>query len=69
MLIPLHYHRKLKYYFTSEEKKTWDWFASVQIQQEQLQSFQSNLLKNTYRLDRSLPRQIVLFVIWQAKWA
>jgi Peptidase family M48 len=50
-LQPFLYHTQLRNYLRAE-KKTWDWFSSVKVKEEQLQEFKSNLLKNTYRLDK-----------------
>jgi hypothetical protein len=50
-LQPLQYHIKLRDKL-KEQKKTWDWFSSVKVKDEQLQEFKTNLLKNTYRLDK-----------------
>lgn len=50
-LQPFNYHIKLRDNLKSQ-KKTWDWFSSVKVKDEQLQEFKSNLLKNTYRLDK-----------------
>lgn len=50
-LQPFSYHIKLRDNLKSQ-KKTWDWFSSVKVKDEQLQEFKSNLLKNTYRLDK-----------------
>jgi Zn-dependent protease with chaperone function len=50
-LQPLHYHIKLRNKL-KEQTKTWDWFSSVKVKDEQLLEFKTNLLKNTYRLDK-----------------
>jgi hypothetical protein len=50
-LQPFDYHTKLRGNLKGQ-KKTWDWFSSVKVKDEQLQEFKSNLLKNTYRLDK-----------------
>ncbi|MCC6372877.1 MAG: peptidase M48, partial [Bacteroidia bacterium] len=50
-LLPFSYHLKLRDHLKSQ-KKTWDWFSSVKVKEEQLQEFKSGLLKNTYRLDK-----------------
>lgn len=50
-LQPLHYHVKLRNKL-KEQAKTWDWFSSVKVKDEQLLEFKTNLLKNTYRLDK-----------------
>lgn len=50
-LQPLHYHITLRNKL-KEQTKTWDWFSSVRVKDEQLLEFKTNLLKNTYRLDK-----------------
>jgi len=50
-LQPLQYHIKLRNKL-KEQTKTWDWFSSVKVKDEQLLEFKTNLLKNTYRLDK-----------------
>ncbi len=50
-LQPFNYHIQLRNNFKAQ-KKTWDWFSSVKVKDEQLQEFKTNLLKNTYRLDK-----------------
>ena len=49
-LAPFPYHFALKKQF-KDRKKTWDWFATNDNKTKQVESFKSNLLKNTYRLD------------------
>lgn len=48
---PFNYHLQLRSNLKAQ-KKTWDWFSSVRVKDEQLLEFKSNLLKNTYRLDK-----------------
>jgi len=50
-LHPLDYHITLRNKL-KEQVKTWDWFSSVKVKDEQLLEFKTNLLKNTYRLDK-----------------
>lgn len=50
-LQPFNYHLDLRNHLRAQ-KKTWDWFSSVKVKDEQLQEFKSGLLKNTYRLDK-----------------
>ncbi len=50
-LQPFNYHLQLRNNLNAQ-KKTWDWFSSVKVKEEQLREFKSNLLKNTYRLDK-----------------
>lgn len=44
------YHKKLTEHF-EDQKKTWDWFASAQIKEQQRVDYKNRLLKNTYRLN------------------
>ncbi len=50
-LAPFNYHHKVRDHFKSR-KKTWDWFKSDELKEKQVTDFKSNLLKNTYRLDK-----------------
>jgi hypothetical protein len=50
MISVFDYHQKVKDYFKNQPK-TWNWFASTNIKQEQIESFKTDLLKNSYRLD------------------
>lgn len=50
-LEPFEYHKKLKAHFKSR-KKTWDWFSGEKLKEQQIHEFKTNLLKNTYRMDR-----------------
>jgi Peptidase family M48 len=45
------YNKQLRDYLKIQ-KKTWDWFSSVQVKEEQLLEFKTGRLKNTYRLDK-----------------
>jgi len=49
-LAPFLYHKRVKNYF-KERKKTWDWFAAQDNKHQQIETFKTNLLKNTYRLE------------------
>jgi hypothetical protein len=49
LLTPFDYHKKLLEHF-QKDKKTWDWFRSYKVKAEQIEEYQQNLLKNTYRL-------------------
>lgn len=51
ILQPLNYHIKLRDSF-KKQTKTWEWFSSFKVKDEQLKEFKSDLLKNTYRLDK-----------------
>jgi hypothetical protein len=48
---PLPYHLKVCEHFKAQ-KKTWDFFASSQTREEQLNGFKLELLKNSYKFDR-----------------
>ncbi|WEK37016.1 MAG: M48 family metalloprotease [Candidatus Pseudobacter hemicellulosilyticus] len=50
MLPVLSYHRAITSYF-QQQPGVWDFFASRQHKEEQLQSFRTDLLKNTYQFD------------------
>lgn len=50
-LQPFDYHIQLCNHLKGVEK-TWNWFSSVKVKDDQLEEFKSNLLKNTYRLDK-----------------
>lgn len=45
------YHQKLRDHLKLQPK-TWEWFSNVKVREEQLAEFKTELLKNTYRLDR-----------------
>ncbi|GAA5022271.1 hypothetical protein GCM10011506_01270 [Marivirga lumbricoides] len=53
ILEPFEYHKKLKAHFKSR-KKTWNWFSGEKLKEQQIQEFKTNLLKNTYRMDRDV---------------
>lgn len=40
------------------QTKTWDWFSSVKVKEEQLQEFKTNLLKNSYRLEPDVNQEL-----------
>ena len=48
---PFKYHEQLKDNY-KKKKKTWDWFSEQSNKEEQTKAFRSELLKNTYRLDK-----------------
>lgn len=48
---PFAYQKKLRDNYRSR-KKTWEWFSEQAKKEEQIKSFRSELLKNTYRLDK-----------------
>jgi hypothetical protein len=50
-LTVLKYHIQLRDHLKAQGK-TWEWFESAKVREEQLKEFKSNLLKNTYRLDK-----------------
>ncbi len=51
-LAPFAYHNTLRDHF-KQRKKTWEWFQSDTIKEKQITKFKSDLLKNTYRLDKT----------------
>lgn len=50
-LTPFPYHSDLRDKLKSQNK-VWDWFSSVSVKEDQLKELKTNLLKNTYRLDK-----------------
>ncbi|MCH2206071.1 MAG: M48 family metalloprotease [Lentisphaerales bacterium] len=48
---PFKYHEQLRDNY-KKRKKTWDWFSEKANKDEQTKAFRSELLKNTYRLDK-----------------
>ncbi len=60
-LVPFEYHKKLRDHFKNK-KKTWDWFAEDDNKNQQIEEFRSNLLKNTYRLDRESHEKLYLLI-------
>jgi Peptidase family M48 len=50
MISLMPYHQKVRDYF-KQQKKTWDYFATVTNKENQLQEFKNELLKNTYKFD------------------
>ena len=60
-LAPFEYHQKLKAHFKSR-KKTWDWFTNQSTKIKQVEEFKTNLLKNTYRLDREAHQELYAIV-------
>lgn len=53
MLQPLPYHLELRDYLTTHETELWHWFASAQAKTDYTESLRLDLLKATYRLDRT----------------
>jgi hypothetical protein len=51
-LVAFDYHIKVRDYFKSR-KKTWDWFAKQENKEEQNKKFKAEILKNTYRLEKT----------------
>src|SRR5688572_12370220 len=52
-LVPLPYHVALRDYLKAEENDTWRWFSSAEAQSNYADSLRLDLLKHTYRLDRT----------------
>lgn len=52
MLTPFPFHYSLRDFFKAQNK-TWSWFSEDKIQQEQQETYKTDLLKNTYRIDQS----------------
>ncbi len=50
-LSPFEYHKELRDHF-KDRKKTWEWFKLEQNKTQQVEKFKTELLKNTYRLDK-----------------
>lgn len=55
--IVFNYHQKLADHF-QKQKKTWDWFSSSKVKQEQRTEHKNSLLKNTYRLSNDSEKNI-----------
>lgn len=53
------YHKQLRDYFKSREK-TWNWFAEEHNKANQIKAFKTELLKNTYRLDKEAHSNLYL---------
>lgn len=51
-LAAFEYHTKVRDYFKSR-KKTWDWFAKKENREEQNKQYREDILKNTYRLEKT----------------
>lgn len=52
-LSPLAYHVALRDYLKTQESDTWRWFSSAEAQSNYADSLRLDLLKHTYRLDRT----------------
>lgn len=52
-LEPLPFHEAMCAYLQREESEIWHWYASSKIRDEQAESVQFDLLKSTYRVERS----------------
>ena len=57
VLSPFKYHQKLRNNYKSR-KKTWEWFSEQSKKEEQVKNFRSELLKNTYRLDKDAHKNL-----------
>lgn len=64
-LTPFDYHKKLTAHFKNQQK-TWEWFSKAEVQEEQLNLYKKELLKNTYRLSEDSEEKIYS-LIQQAK--
>jgi Zn-dependent protease with chaperone function len=52
-LKPLPYHEAMRAYLKEEEPEVWHWYASHKVRDEQADATRFDLLKSTYRLERS----------------
>jgi len=50
-MAPSAYLKKVRDYLKTRNK-TWKWFAATEIKEKQINSFKTDLLKNTYRMDK-----------------
>lgn len=57
-LSALSYHRKLKSHYEAEEPELWSWFASTEKRRDSAEHARLDLLKTTYRLDRSAETEL-----------
>lgn len=57
ILQPFPFQQKLKDYFKSQSK-TWEWFADERIISSQNEAFKTDILKNSYRIDKADEPQI-----------
>jgi hypothetical protein len=53
ILRPLPYHFEVRDYLTTHESELWRWFASAQAKADYTENLRMELLKSTYRLDRT----------------
>jgi len=51
------YHLKLRRHFKNR-KKTWEWFSENNNKKKQIEEFKTDLLKNTYRLDKDSHQEL-----------
>jgi Zn-dependent protease with chaperone function len=57
-LAPLPYHEAIRDFLKSEEARVWEWFASHTARDEQADAVRFDLLKKTYRIERTADRQL-----------
>lgn len=50
---PLPYHAAVRDYLKQEEREVWEWYASNRVRSEHAEATRFDLLKKTYRVDRS----------------
>lgn len=53
ILEPLPYHIDVKDYLTTHETELWHWFASARAKADYTENLRTDLLKSTYRLERT----------------
>lgn len=56
MNVPLHplpYHVRIRDFLKENHREVWDWYSSTEAQSDYSEAIQLELLKSTYRLDRS----------------
>ncbi len=57
ILKPFPFQTQLRDFF-KKQNKTWNWFATPTVMQEQAEAFKTDLLKNAYRIDAKAEPQI-----------
>lgn len=61
-LSPLPYHTKMCDFLKSQHRELWDWFASTESQSDYAEAVQLELLKTTYRMERSHHEELYILV-------
>jgi len=56
-LTPFPFHQKLRDYF-KKQTKTWAWFSDIKTMTSQSETFKTDLLKNSYRIDQEIEPKI-----------